>query len=857
MSSATRRAAEGRTEKGAEPHVNRGEEVDDEQHDAVAAAGASGVVREGDERGDLVAFAQKKLAAASVTDPSLKASATDASMRFLHAEWAKGSPSVPFLARYRRDRTGGLSERELRVTLDAFDEATAMRQRLSSMLQALRESGRLTGDVQRALEASGSLRDLEAVFAPFKSKRSTLAQKARDAGLEPLSVALLGTDGAADKERALSAAETTAIGALSTEKVELLTALVSEAMYTCPVARSAVRDALRARGVVVTEQRSDKVKALQGKSAAELEELERNFRKYLSFSKPVSRLQPTEWMAISRGEDVGILRVKMEFANDADAANARWAFRAGLKQAFAAGLALNPSSRWPRAKDGVVRAATEEAFAQHALPAATTVLRRELDDEAEESRIRCFTRNLRGLLLARPLHGVRSLLAIDPGFAHGSKAVVLDGRTGALLDKTVFYVLRGDAGARVAELHALLRKHDINRIAIGDGTGSQETEAFVADAVAKWKVQQASSDLTFSVVSETGASVYSVSEAAAAELGDLDVLFRGAVSIGRRLLDPLSELIKIPPMSLGVGQYQHDAASSRLTRALDAEVSGCVACVGVNVETASVALLEKLPGIGPATAAKLTAFAVRSREKSQGRVGRADLLRQSVLTSRQFEAAAGFLRFPSSPEPLDATAVHPESYAAVAALRHHLGAEGQNAMETKLKELYPDVLPGSVAPPTDAAAALATRCGFDGVDSLRLAVRELLVGARDVRLDMPTTAPTFVSSTSDVLRHGAAVQAVVGSITDFGVFCSVGLHRQALLPRGEWRAWYRREGLQPLLTDANELNVYYDYFHPGQTLSQPLMVDPATTEASEAPTHHSHARVTLRYCPTGSKQGVA
>ncbi|HET9449951.1 MAG TPA: Tex-like N-terminal domain-containing protein, partial [Aggregicoccus sp.] len=544
---------------------------------------------------------------------------------------AQEGATVPFIARYRKEVTRGLDEVQIQSILDRAEERAELEARRESIHASLEEQGKLSPELQRQLAAARTRAELEDLYLPYRPKRRTRAAMARERGLEPLAELLWRQEGA----RGESAEARVRPYVRPEAGVQDVAAALAGARDIC-AERVAEDAALRrlAREACVREGRlASEVVGTKRAEAAK-------FEAYFSHAESLRTAPSHRVLALLRGEAEGLLRVRLDFPDDA------------VKALLAARVVTRPQALFA----GELRAAVEDGWERLMGPSLESELRAELKARADREAIAVFGQNLRHLLLAPPAAGKR-VLALDPGLRTGVKAAMLD-ETGGLLETATLYSERGgEERARAARvLEALVRKHSPELVAVGNGTGSREAEGFVREALAPLPHKPA-----LVSVSEQGASIYSASAVAREEFPELDVSLRGAVSIGRRLQDPLAELVKLDPKSIGVGQYQHDVDAGLLKKKLGEVVDSCVNAVGVDVNTASPQLLEHVSGVGPTLAKKLVAHRA---QKGPFRSRKA-LLEVSGLGPKTFEQAAGFLRVRGE-EPLDASAVHPERYGVVA-----------------------------------------------------------------------------------------------------------------------------------------------------------------------------------------------
>ena len=647
--------------------------------------------------------------------------------------------TVPFMARYRKEVTGGLDEVQLQQIVDRAQALAELEARRKTVVHSIAEQGKLTPELLARITGTLSRTELEDLYLPYRPKRRTRAMIARERGLEPLADRLWSPQEwprlAAGRER-----EQAAAAFVSAEKqvpdVEAAWAgardIVAERIADSADARAGLRALALSQGV------------LRAAAAGEGNEPERlKFKDYFDFSGPAAKLPSHRVLALRRGESEGFLRVDLEVDRDGSLARLRSLF-------------VGAGQRPPRDFE----AALVDGYDRLLAGAIEADVRQTLKDSADAEAIRVFAENLRHLLLAAPLGGKR-VLALDPGFRTGCKVVVLDD-TGKLLANGVVYPHEPQRQTEAAgrEVVALCQRHRVEAIAIGNGTAGRETEAFVRALKKDGRLPE--SCLVVSV-NESGASVYSASEIARQELPDHDVTVRGAVSIGRRLQDPLAELVKIDPRSIGVGQYQHDVNQSLLGKALDGVVESCVNAVGVEVNTASARLLEYVSGIGPTLARNI----VEHRAAKGSFRSRRDLKKVPRLGPKAFEQAAGFLRVRESDNPLDGSAVHPESYDVVERMAADLGV--------RVGELVgrPDLV--------KRIDVLRYRDERRGEPTLRDIVSELEKPGRDPRQSFEQTS--FREDVTEIahLREGMVLDGVVTNVTAFGAFVDVGVHQDGLV----------------------------------------------------------------------------
>jgi protein Tex len=630
--------------------------------------------------------------------------------------------TLPFVARYRKERTGGLDEVQLRAILAARTQLTVLDQRRTAILEALRTQGKLTDALRRALDNATRKTELEDLYAPYKQGRKTRGDQARERGLQPLANRILNQDNShpnRDAQQFLSKEVPTVDDALQGARD-----IVAEQLATDSRRRAWCRQQVGQHGMLCS-------KAKKGADTSP-------YRDYIDRTEAVRSIPSHRYLAMCRGEAEGALRISVDID----------------KKRLVAEVLRSARHRPNGSYGDELRTAAEDSVKRLLLPVAVRAIRGVLKQEADDAAIDVFERNLEALLLAGPL-GPRAVVGIDPGIRTGCKAAALSA-TGDVLAYETFHLV-GRANPKTDALLAFLRRHRPDAVAIGNGTGGRETESLLRELV-----RDAQLPCLVVTVSEAGASVYSASELAGAELPDLDLTIRGAVSIGRRLQDPLAELVKVAPESLGVGQYQHDVDSSRLTERLGEVVEHCVNRVGVDVNTASPSLLTYVAGLG-----KRTSQAIVDRRKAKGPLSsRKELLAIAGLGPKTYEQCAGFLRIRGAKNPLDNSAVHPERYRLVAQMAKDLGTTvaalvgGERAGQLSLNAYVTDEV---------------------GLATLNDIVDELRKPGRDPREAFE--APTFrddVNSLED-LSEGMRLDGVVTNVTAFGAFVDVGVHQDGLV----------------------------------------------------------------------------
>ena len=636
--------------------------------------------------------------------------------------------TIPFIARYRKELHGAMDDTTLRNLETKLRYLRSLQERREEVLRAMESQGKLTPALRRAVEAAGTLAEVEDLYRPYRPKRRTRATVAREKGLEPLAAELFRQDGRAPTLLAKGYINPE----LGVETVEEALAGASDILAEEISDDAAIRKDLRqlmARRAVLT-------------SRAASPETDSVYRLYYDFSCPAAQLQGHQILALNRGEKEGFLKLSLD-----------------LPGAQGAALVCRHALKPQKTVSAFVKAAAEDAYARLIAPAAERELRNDLTGRASEGAIQNFSLNLKPLLLQPPVKGAVTM-GLDPGYRNGCNVAVVD-PTGRVLDTAVVYLTgsqKKQEEAR-ARLLSLIQTHGVRHIAIGNGTASRETEALTADLIRQMP------EVSYMIVNEAGASVYSASPLAAEEFPEYDVNLRSAVSIARRLQDPLAELVKIEPQAIGVGQYQHDMPQKRLTEALEAVVEDCVNAVGVDVNTASPSLLAQVAGLNATTARNIVAY----REANGPFTGRKQLLKVPKLGPKAFQQCAGFLRVPESRELLDHTGVHPESYPAAEQLLQLLGLRKGEALAGLCQKV--DALGWEQA---------ASACGV-GVPTLRDMARELEKPGRDPRQELP--APLLRRDVMAIrdLKPGMVLTGTVRNVIDFGAFVDIGVHQDGLV----------------------------------------------------------------------------
>ena len=638
--------------------------------------------------------------------------------------------TIPFIARYRKERTGSMDDQVLRLLSERLEYLRQLEERKGEIAKALGEQGVLSAELQKALDAAKTLTEAEDIYRPYRPKRRTRAAIAREKGLSQLAESI--------KEQTLGNPKFWAKNYVTDEMDEdaaLSGALdiLAEEISDDAAARKQLREVLQRTAVLHTEAADPEKQSV--------------YTMYYGRTEPLARVPAHRALAINRGEKEGFLRVSVE-ADDGR-------MEGLLRRRFV--KASNPSAQ-------LVGKACDDAFGRLRMPSLERELRNDLTESAQEQAISVFASNLRALLLQPPMRG-RVTLGLDPAYRTGCKIAVVD-PTGKVLDTAVVYPTPPQKRIEDAErtLTALIRRHGVTAIAIGNGTASREAEQFVCGLIEKL-----GGDIGYVMVSEAGASVYSASPLAAAEFPQYDVSLRSAVSIARRLQDPLAELIKIDPKAIGVGQYQHDMPQKRLGQALDGVVEDCVNAVGVDLNTASCELLSRVSGLSTAVSRGIVSY----REENGPFRSRRELLKVPKLGKKTFEQCAGFLRIVGGEEPLDGTAIHPESYAAAGALLTACGCR----KKVQKNGSVPGILK---AAEEKGFAALSVELAV-GEPTLRDIAAELERPGRDLRDDLPQPVlRRDVLSMAD-LQEGMELTGTVRNVVDFGAFVDIGVHEDGLV----------------------------------------------------------------------------
>ena len=642
--------------------------------------------------------------------------------------------TIPFIARYRKELHGAMDDTSLRTLAERLEYLRGLQERRDTVKKSIEEQGKLTEELSEAIDEAATLAALEDIYRPYKPKRRTRATVAKEKGLEPLALALFEQGSGLpepeelakdyiDPEKGVETVEDALAGASD---------IIAEMISDNADIRSRLRDLISAKAVLKSEAATDEDSV---------------YRLYYDFSQSIGKLQGHQILAINRGEKEDKLKVSVGLDRELALQNVR---RAVIK----------PGSR----AMAFVRAAADDAYDRLIWPSMERETRAALTDTACEGAIKMFALNLRPLLMQPPVKG-KVTMGLDPGYRNGCKVAVVDG-TGKVLDTAVVYPTfsAGKKAEAIRILSGLVRKHGVEHIAIGNGTASRETEQMAVEMIS-----QLGGGLSYAIVNEAGASVYSASKLAAEEFPDYDVNLRSAVSIARRLQDPLAELVKIDPMAIGVGQYQHDMPQARLEETLTGVVEDCVNAVGVDINTASPSLLQRVSGLTKTTAKNIVAY----REENGIFTSRKAINKVPKLGPKAFQQCAGFLRVPESKQVLDNTAVHPESYDAASKLLELCGYTMADVKAGKLSDLKQRL-------DNYGVAKAAEECGV-GEPTLRDIASELLKPGRDPRDELPPVLLRQDVLEIKDLKPGMVLTGTVRNVIDFGVFVDIGVHQDGLV----------------------------------------------------------------------------
>lgn len=640
----------------------------------------------------------------------------------------QGGATIPFISRYRKEATGGMDEVQISEINDRYEKLCELAKRKETIISTIEEQGKMTAELRSRIDNCWDSTELEDIYLPFKPKRKTRAEAARQKGLEPLAIIMM-----MQRENNLMAKAAQFVkGEVKDEEDALKGArdIIAEQVNEDERARNQVRN-------IFTRQAIITAKVVKGK---EKEEDAAKYRDYFDFSEPLKRCTSHRLLAIRRGEAEGILKVTISPEEDEECTDR-------LERQFVRGNGECSSQ---------VAEAVKDAYKRLLKPAIETEFSALSKEKADEEAIRVFAENLRQLLLAPPL-GQKRVMGIDPGFRTGCKVVYLDAQ-GTLLHNEAIYPHppKSEEALAARKIVKLVEQYKIEAIAIGNGTASRETERFVTS-------QRYDREVQVFVVSEDGASIYSASKTAREEFPDYDVTVRGAVSIGRRLMDPLAELVKIDAKSIGVGQYQHDVDQTKLKESLDRTVESCVNLVGVNLNTASKHLLTYVSGLGPSLAQNIVDY----RTENGPFASRKELLKVPRMGAKAFEQCAGFLRIPGANNPLDNSAVHPESYAIVEKMAKDMKCTVADLI--KDKELRAKI---------DIKKYVTDTVGLPTLNDI---MKELDKPGRDPRQQIQVFEFDKDVKTIDDLREGMELPGIVTNITNFGCFVDIGIKENGLV----------------------------------------------------------------------------
>ena len=668
----------------------------------------------------------------------LKTLSTEFSVSDMHVknivELIDDGNTIPFIARYRKEMTGSCDDQKLREINDRLTYLRNLEKRKEEVLSSIEEQGKLTDEISAAVASAVTLAEVEDIYRPYKQKRKTRASVAKEKGLEPLADLLLSftLKGVDLKEVATEYIDSEKGVETPEEALQGASDIIAERISDSPDVRRVLKDLIAKRGVI--------------KSLAKTEE-DSVYSMYYEYSEPVAKIPSHRILAINRDEKEGFLKVSVEVEEETSLML--------INQLF---IKEGSSST------DFCKASAEDSYNRLILPSLERETRANLTEKADEQAIKMFGSNLKPLLMQPPIKN-KTVLAVDPAYRTGCKLAVVDGNSRVLFTGVIYptppQTKIEESEKRVLEL---INKYKIDCISIGNGTASKESEIFIADTIKK-----SSRPVSYMVVNEAGASVYSASKLGAEEFPDFDVSVRSAVSIARRLQDPLSELVKIEPKSIGVGQYQHDVPLARLEESLSGVVEDCVNSVGVDLNTASVSLLKYIAGISSATAKNI----VNYREENGAFSGRTELKKVKGLGPKAYQQCAGFLRIPNGKTPLDNTGVHPESYDAAKKLLDLFGysqkdvaSNGASGIGGKVKEY--------------GLSKAAEECGV-GTPTLTDVIGELEKPGRDIRDDLPK--PMLRSDIMDMndLKEGMELTGTVRNVIDFGVFVDIGVHQDGLV----------------------------------------------------------------------------
>lgn len=641
--------------------------------------------------------------------------------------------TIPFIARYRKEAHGAMDDTTLRTLEERLNYFRNLEKRKEEVVHSIEEQGKLTDEIQKSIELAKTLAEVEDIYRPYKQKRRTRATVAKEKGLEPLAMEIyiqLKNQPAPEKMAEKYVDSEKGVGSIA-DALAGASDIIAEMVSDSAENRKRLKELYSKIGAIVTTATKDE---------------ESVYRNYYEFSSAISKIQGHQILAINRGEKEGFLKVSVDIDHEK-------VMSALFNEMLVVG---SPAEEF-------MRAAIEDGYDRLLAPSLQNEIRASLTDDASEGAIHNFALNLKPLLMQPPVKG-KVTMGLDPGYRMGCKVAVVDG-TGKVLDTTVVYPTHGEKQKAecIKQLTALIKKDKVEHIAIGNGTASRETESMTAEMLRDCP------GVSYMVVNEAGASVYSASKLAAEEFPQFDVNLRSAVSIARRLQDPLAELVKIEPKAIGVGQYQHDMPPKRLDESLGAVVEDCVNAVGVDLNTASVSLLTYVSGLNGTTAKNIVAY----RDENGAFTTRKQITKVPKLGPKAFEQCAGFLRVPESKNVLDNTGVHPESYDAAKQIIEACGLTIEDVKNGNVGDLSKKVN-------EYGSKKLAEECGI-GLPTLEDIVKELMKPGRDPRESLP--APIFRTDILDMkdLKEGMVLTGTVRNVIDFGAFVDIGVHQDGLV----------------------------------------------------------------------------
>ncbi len=639
--------------------------------------------------------------------------------------------TIPFIARYRKEMTGAADDALLRKFYERLKALRALNEKRDDILRLIDEQGALTEELKEKILAAKTQTELDDLYRPYRPKRKTRASVAKEKGLLPLAEMILFKTHSMEEIEAF--AETLISDAVETKDDAILGAkdIIAELVSDDAEIRAIVRKALLRDGVI---------------SVSNAKEEDSTYSMYYDFHEPVRKIANHRILAINRGENEGFLKVSVDIDEDA--------LKGEIFRAFLGGEASSASQT-------LIGEATDDAYKRLIAPSVKNEVRTLLSERAEDAAIGVFSDNLARLLMQPPLKG-KTVMGVDPGYRTGCKIAVVDETGKVLATRVSFFTLPNHDKERAKkELLALITKHNVDVISIGNGTATKESEIFVSELIGEEKLS-----VTYAITNEAGASVYSASELGTEEFPDFDVAERSAVSIARRLQDPLSELVKIEPKAIGVGQYQHDMNQKRLDEALSGVVESCVNAVGVDLNTASVPLLSHVAGINRAIAKNIVSY----REKEGKFKNRRELLKVSKLGEKAFLQCAGFLRISGGDNPLDATPVHPESYKAAEKILSACGMKKESVDQNAFKERVKDLDLKALSQDTET-----------GDLTLKDIIEAIARPTRDVRDDLPKPILKSELLSIENVKEGMVLKGTVRNVIDFGVFVDIGVHQDGLV----------------------------------------------------------------------------